>query len=214
MQEQYFPKTISQGSLIRYLLFSHRLKANDENAAGKGKSAEMIITNHSYSSLEDPNINFTILPSIDKETFPAFKPFLDHVKIEEFDVFLIFITDRFDRRYSIFLKEIKLHEKPFFLIQTKMDHHADKRQKQSDDDTMFQNMKSMLGDDFTSDEIKVFLISNHYPEERDFPKLIKEVVDVLPSDQQESLCQIPSIRKLIDLHEFQTFLKGITNLAA
>jgi hypothetical protein len=28
------------------------------------------------------------------------------------------------------------------------------------------------------------------------------------------LCQIPSIRKLIDLHEFQTFLKGITNLAA
>lgn len=182
-------------------------KAATKEDPTKKKSADKE-TSISYSCPENPNISFTILPSVDNTTFPAFKPFLDHVKVENFDAFLLFTAEKFSNRHFIFAKAIKSIRKPFFFIRTMIDQQAEKQGKESSEEKMLLERKASLAKDFNSDESEMYLISNSHPQKWDFPKLTKAIVDALPAAQKKSFFKISKVQKLIKWSDIQTFLKG------
>ena len=177
-------------------------KEAHEKTSSTGKEASI-----SYSVPENPNITFTILPSVDNTTFPAFKPFLDFVEIKKFDAFLLFTAEKFTSRHFIFAKAIKSSEKPFFFIRTKIDRQAEKW-RECDEEKMFLERRASLAKDFDSDESKMYLISNDHPQKYDFPKLTKAIVDALPAAQKRSFFKISKVQKMITWNDLQTFLKG------
>ncbi|CAB4030585.1 interferon-inducible GTPase 5-like [Paramuricea clavata] len=184
------------------------LKDSDENAARKGvemTSKESI----SYSQAENPNLKFSILPSIDQETFPAFQSFLEYVEIEKFDAFLIFTAEMFNKRHVILTKKIKSSNKPIFLIRTNIENHN--HAEDPNEEKIFQEIKEGLVENLKevhSDENKTYLISNNHPDKWDFEKLAKAIADSLPSPKKECFNKIPKIQNLIAMENFQNFLKG------
>ncbi|CAB3991640.1 interferon-inducible GTPase 5-like [Paramuricea clavata] len=181
------------------------LKENDRNAARKGECVETTSKEStSYSHPGNPNIKFSILPSIDQATFPAFQSSLDYAEIEKFDAFLIFTAGKFTKRHLEFSKIIKSSNKPLFFIRTKIDNdnHPEKRKEREIKVRLAKNLKELH-----CREYEIYLISNNHPNKWDFYKLAKAIADSLPSPQKEFFNKIPKIQELLAFKKFQNFLK-------
>jgi hypothetical protein len=149
---------------------------------------------------------------LEKKTGSSFKRFLEAIKPERFDAFLIFTADEFNVRLVKVAKKIKPSNKRFFFIRTKFDVNNDPgKGEKFDEKAILTKVRASL-DEHTKEldcrEYEIHLISNLHPYEWDFLKLTKAVVDALPSPQKECFSKIPKIQELIGLETFHNFMAG------
>ncbi|XP_078349418.1 interferon-gamma-inducible GTPase 10-like [Oculina patagonica] len=90
-----------------------------------GKRAKVGVTETTKELAEyvhptNPKIKFWDLPGIGTPNYPE-KTYCEKVKLDKFDAFLIFTSDRFKENYLKLAKKIKSIHKKFFFIRTKID---------------------------------------------------------------------------------------------
>ena len=187
----------------------YRFDENDKNAATTPSGKET----SSYCHPKSPNITFSILPSIDKKTFPIFNDFLKCGYIEKFDAFLILTNDMFDKRHFVFAKTVgKSSNKPVFFVRTKFDNNNNSQgveEESKEESALIKLRKSFAKKlkEFELNESEIYVISNYQPDKWDFLKLTNAIEAALPS-QKGRFSKIPIIQKLIALEKFHNFLEG------
>ncbi|CAB4009581.1 interferon-inducible GTPase 5-like, partial [Paramuricea clavata] len=189
------------------------IKEKDENAAKTGEHANKESTSYSYSCPENPNVNFTILPSIERATFPSFKAYIECVEIEKYNAFFILTAEKFSKRHLIFAKNLQSKKKPFFFIRTKIDkeNHPEKREKEINEEKLVEVIKTILVEnlkEFDFEKKEIYFISNYHPDKWDFDNLTEAITDALPDPQKKCFStMLENIQKLIDTENFENFLK-------
>lgn len=187
-----------------------------------GKRAKVGVTETTKELTEyvhptNPKIKFWDLPGIGTPNYPE-KTYCEKVKLDKFDAFLIFTSDRFKENDLKLAKKIKSIHKKFFFIRTKIDQdvrnekHEKRQQNESfNEDAMLMRIRGdcskNLAKQLRSEE-DIFLISNHFPAKWDFGRLSKAILDELPTYQRESLTFGLSSLSTDILKEKAEILKG------
>ena len=169
------------------------MKEDDENAARpeeRKDSTPKMKRFLSYFLPEKGNIHFCILPTIDDETSSS-KSYLEDVKVEMYDVFLMFTSASCHEQLLSLAKRIHNHNKPVFFVQI----------FKGDAKTGSPCLKKETG-------FEVYLIDVHQEHEHDFYKLTKAIANVLPSPKKKCFNEIPKIGELSGMHHFKEFVKG------
>ena len=173
------------------LVLSIRLGDNDEGAA-EVDVTECTKEPTPYAHPTNSNIKFWDLPGIGTPDYPDLETYVEKVQLEKYDAFMIFTATRFTKDDLLLAQKIKLMQKSFFFVRTKIDEsvRAEKRKPRFDEEKMLDKMRSncskSLGN-LLSDEKDVFLISNHEPGKWDFARLTQAILDALPKYQRQSL---------------------------
>ena len=141
---------------------------------------------------------------MDNNTYPNFNYFLESVKFEEYDIFLIFTAERVTVRHWKLADRIESKEKPFFFIRAKTDYDPQQQQ----DAEIIENVRKEL-QDFDFSDHKMYVISNRHPDRLEFGKLMKDIAICLPATKKKCFNEHRTIKELIALDEFQKFLRGI-----
>ncbi|XP_028404320.1 interferon-inducible GTPase 1-like [Dendronephthya gigantea] len=170
------------------------VKEDDENAARpEEKRADSEVKKFlPYSPPRNENIRFWILPSIDDETCSP--NFFEYVRVPDYDVFLFFTSISCNEHLLKLAKKIKNRNKPVFFVRI------------TERDTLWYEFSYILMlEDISSS--KLHRVDIHQQEEYDFYKLMKAIVNVLPSGKKECFSQIPKIQELFAMHHFNKFVK-------
>ena len=130
-----------------------------------------------------------------------FQILLEYVKIEIYDVFLMFTSASCNEQLLSLTRKIENHNKPVFFVQilqgsTKKETWAN----------LF--LMKMLKETWS----KVHRIDVDQQNEYDFCKLIQAITDVLPTSKGECFHQIPKVGGLLATRRFMEFVKGSTVL--
>ena len=116
--------------------------------------------------------------------------------MEKYDTFLILTAGRFTENDLALAKRVKSYKKSFFFIRTKIDQDYvnEKRTKKKafNQEEMLKDIRedcleNLKGLGAREDDEIVFLISNVYQIQWDFPRLKKAILDVLPLRQKECI---------------------------
>ncbi|KAJ7376192.1 hypothetical protein OS493_036306 [Desmophyllum pertusum] len=113
-----------------------------------------------YDHPTNPKIKFWDLPGIGTPNYPDLETYCKEVKLETYDAFLIFTSNRFTANDQQLAKKIRSIDKRFFFIRAKLM-------------TMF--------------ALRSVKRSNHDPAKWEFAKLTQAILDALPTYQRESL---------------------------
>lgn len=137
-------------------------------------------------------IKFWDLPGIGTPNYPDLETYCKKVPLEKYHAFLIFTKGRFSEYDKQLAQKIRLMNKSFFFIRTKIDEdvRAEKRKRSFNENAMLKKIHSYCLENLhglLEKENNIFLISNHYPARWDFPRLSQAILDALPMYQQESL---------------------------
>ncbi|KAJ7376177.1 hypothetical protein OS493_036291 [Desmophyllum pertusum] len=154
-----------------------------------------------YDHPTNPKIKFWDLPGIGTPNYPDLETYCKEVKLETYDAFLIFTSNRFTANDQQLAKKIRSIDKRFFFIRAKIDDNVrtEKRKKkvlfdEKAEKAMLETIRrdcltNLVDDDESqlSNEQNIFLISNHDPAKWEFAKLTQAILDALPTYQRESL---------------------------
>ncbi|XP_008304325.1 interferon-inducible GTPase 1-like [Stegastes partitus] len=104
---------------------------DDEKAAPTG-CVETTMEVTPYPHPNYPKVTFWDLPGIGTTNFPA-DQYLNHVKFERFDFFIIISADRFRENDVKLAQEIHKMKKKFYFVRSKIDHNIqdEKRSKKN-----------------------------------------------------------------------------------
>ncbi|CAH3155998.1 unnamed protein product [Porites lobata] len=148
-----------------------------------------------YDHPTNSNIKFWDLPGIGTPDYPDLDTYCNKVQLEKYHTYLIFTTTRFTANDFKLAQKVRLMNKKFFLIRTKIDENvqAEKRRKRTqkfDEEAMLarirENVFVSLGNLLTDDQ-DIFLISNHDPDKWEFARLTQAILDSLTRYQRESM---------------------------
>ncbi|XP_044175022.1 interferon-inducible GTPase 1-like [Acropora millepora] len=164
---------------------------DDEGAASVGVT-ECTKEPTPYAHPTNSNITFWDLPGIGTPNYPDLTTYVEKVKLEKYDAFLILTATRFTENDLLLAKKIRSMQKRFFLIRTKIDDNvrSEKRKRSYDEEAMLREIRRNCSENLgnlLSDEKDVFLISNHEPDKWDFARLTQAILDALPKYQRQSL---------------------------
>ena len=171
-----------------------RLDDDDDGAAPVG-FLECTREPTPYDHPTNSNIKFWDLPGIGTPDYPDLDTYCNKVQLEKYHTYLIFTTTRFTANDFKLAQKVRLMNKKFFLIRTKIDENvqAEKRRKRTqkfDEEAMLarirENVFVSLGNLLTDDQ-DIFLISNHDPDKWEFARLTQAILDSLTRYQRESM---------------------------
>ena len=137
-------------------------------------------------------IKFWDLPGIGTPNYPDLETYCKKVPLEKYHAFLIFTKGRFSEHDKQLAQKIRLMNKSFFFIRTKIDEdvRAEKRKRSFNEAATLKKIHSYCLENLhglLAKEEDIFLISNHYPTKWDFARLSQAILDALPKYQRESL---------------------------
>ncbi|XP_061096448.1 interferon-inducible GTPase 5-like [Conger conger] len=164
----------------------------------KGAAPTGVVETTVYPHPKYPKVKVWDLPGIGTPNFKA-DEYLQKVKFERYDFFIIIISERFKVNNVLLATEIQRMKKRFYFVRSKIDNsiHAEKRKKDFDEDKTLSIiredcMKGLLENGVASPT--VFLISSFDLQLYDFPKLQETMEKELPEHKQRVLLlSLPNI---------------------
>ncbi|XP_038187786.1 interferon-inducible GTPase 1-like [Arvicola amphibius] len=161
----------------------------DEDAAEVG----VIATTMRRTAYKHPKIQTLTLwdlPGTETVNFPL-KDYLEKMKFQEYDFFIIVSATRFTKLDLDLAKAIKFMKKNYYFVRTKVDLDLDNEKKCNprtfDREKTLQQIRSIYVNAFSQnnmDALKIFLISNNNLSDYDFPFLMDTLVKDLPDQKR------------------------------
>ncbi|XP_051763063.1 interferon-inducible GTPase 5-like [Ctenopharyngodon idella] len=173
--------------------FVNALRGLGENAAGAAPTGvtetTMEVTMYEHPGMQ--NVKIWDLPGIGSPKFKA-KKYLEDVKFNTYDFFIILNSERFMQDDIMLAKEIKKQKKLFYFVRSKIDNdiRAEERKKGFDE----QKVLSIIKEDCQKNlkemgDPKVFLISSFDLEKYDFETLQNTLAKELQEHKRLALLQ-------------------------
>ncbi len=151
-----------------------------------------------YPHPDNPLLKFWDLPGAGSPNFPT-NTYLNKIKVDHFDFFLIICKDAFTENDKWLAEEITKRGKKFFFVRTQIDVNIqndrkdyprewkeNRRNKEIVLQLIHSNIRENLGQALYNPK-NVFLIDSHKPNIYDFPKLQTQLVDDFPKLKQDAL---------------------------
>lgn len=167
------------------------IRANCEGAAEIGVDETTTIPKKYVHPVND-NLALWDLPGLGTQKFPK-KKYLQDVKFGKYDFFLIITATRFTENDLWLAKEVENRGKRLVLIRTKMsiDVQNDRydNPKNSKDDTVNGVREAMKKNVEKGglNNVKVFLIDNHFPLDYDYPDVLDKMIDEVPQMKRDAM---------------------------
>ncbi|KAH0512880.1 Interferon-inducible GTPase 1 [Microtus ochrogaster] len=126
------------------------------------------------------------------------------MKFQEYDFFIILCAKHFTKLELDFAKTIRLMKKNYYFVRTKVDLDLDNENKCKprtfDRAKTLQQIRSMCVNTFSQNNMdvsQIFLISNSYLSDYDFPVLMDTLVKDLPAQKRHNfVLSLPNITEL------------------
>lgn len=155
---------------------------------------------HPYKHPNIPNVVIWDLPGIGSTTFPP-KDYLEKMKFNEYDFFIIVSATRFKKNDIDLAKAISLMKKDFYFVRTKVDsdikNEKEFKPRTFDREKVLQEIRNNCVKSFLENNIEkppIFLISNKSLSDYDFPSLMDKVVNTLPVHKRHNfMLSLPNI---------------------
>ncbi len=176
-----------------YNLFS--IDDEDENAASIDiVDAEQSPKEYVYPS--HPHVSFCDLPGYGTPSYPDLQTYWRKFRLETFNTFLIFITNRVMSFDLKLIQKVKSLNKSYLLIRTKIDVECAPKNKkrQFREEELLSKIRDYIikQTDQLSCAEEIFLISSYDPYKWDFFRLIQAIVKIMPdpdiSEYSKDLC--------------------------
>ncbi|KAK7810323.1 hypothetical protein U0070_009357 [Myodes glareolus] len=140
------------------------------------------------------------LPGIGTVNFPP-KDYLEKVKFQEYDFFIIVSATRFTKLELDLAKAIRFMKKNYYLVRTKVDRDLDNEKKCNprtfDREKTLHQIRSMYVNTFSQNNMdapQIFLVSNMYLSDYDFPVLMDTLIKDLPAQKRHNfMLSLPNI---------------------
>ncbi|EGW10439.1 interferon-inducible GTPase 1 [Cricetulus griseus] len=163
----------------------------DKGAAEIG----VVETTMKITKYEHPKIKTLALwdlPGIGTMKFPP-KEYLEKVEFQKYDFFIIVSATRFTRLELDLAKAIQSMKKNYYMVRTKVDEDLKNEQKSKprtfDRETILEKIRSYYVGSFRENNMnapQIFLISNHYLSDYDFPVLMDTLIKNLPAQKRHN----------------------------
>nr|XP_048275218.1 interferon-inducible GTPase 1-like [Myodes glareolus] len=171
----------------------------DEGAAEIGV-VETTMRRHPYTHPKIPNVVFWDLPGIGTTNFPP-KDYLEKMKFNEYDFFIIVSATRFKKNDIDLAKAISVMKKDFYFVRTKVDsdlkNEKEFKPRTFDRETVLHQIRSSCERTFQENNVEqppIFLISNKTLSDYDFQILMDKVVNALPVHKRHNfMLSLPNI---------------------
>jgi predicted GTPase len=166
------------------------LSAGSEGAAAVSVN-EMTMKPTEYMHPNNNSIALWDLPGIGTENFPK-ERYLEEVKFEKYDFFLIMTAKRFTENDIWLAKEVQKLKKKFFFVRTNMDTEVanNKRDKGKSKSETVKEIQEYMTQHVTETHfknIKVYLIDNYSERDYDFQILIEAMIKEAPEFKQKAI---------------------------
>ncbi|XP_028404192.1 interferon-inducible GTPase 5-like [Dendronephthya gigantea] len=154
------------------------------------KETTLVQTEYKYP--DNPNITLVDCPGIGTRNFRDLEAYSENIDIETYDVFIIMTASRFTADTGDLAKKVRLLNKPFLFVRTKIDddQRNEQRKKKYNQVEFLEEIKEdcflqLKSEDAELGKNDIFLISNHYPHLWDFARLIKAINNRLTIQKRE-----------------------------
>ncbi|KAL6041189.1 hypothetical protein STEG23_022895 [Scotinomys teguina] len=158
----------------------------DEGAAEVGV-VETTMERNSYKHPRIKTLTLWDLPGIGTMKFPP-KGYLEKMKFQEYDFFIIVSATRFTKLELDLAKAIRFMKKNYYFVRTKVDTDLENEKKSKactfNREKVLQQIRNSYVDALKANDMdapQVFLISNHHSSDYDFPVLMDALVKDLPA---------------------------------
>ncbi|CAO2594167.1 Interferon-inducible GTPase 1 [Lemmus lemmus] len=171
----------------------------DEGAAEVG----VVATTMKRTPYKHPKIKTLTLwdlPGIGTLNFLP-KDYLEKMKFQEYDFFIILCATRFTKLELDLAKAIRFMKKNYYFVRTKVDTDLDNEKickpRTFDREKTLQKIRSICVNAFSQDNMdvsQIFLISNRHLSDYDFPCLMDTMIKDLPPQKHHSfILSLPNI---------------------
>jgi predicted GTPase len=188
-----------------------RLTGDDEGAARVG-STQTTMTETSYAFPENPNLKLTDLPGMGTVEFPR-ETYLEIFNKDQNDCFVIIYNTRLSEDETWLAGEIMKMKKPFYFVRSHIDNDIkNERYDQRDQiskEEVFTKMREKIEKLLPKMDrcVDIYLVDCLEITTYDFPKLVTDILDNLPSHKQEAMIRsMKPIGKLIEKKASQSIL--------
>lgn len=191
------------------------LGSDDPGAAPTGV-VETTMTNNMYLHPTMPNVKIWDLPGIGSPKFKA-KKYLQEVKLDTFDFFIILTADRFKENDIMLAKAIQKKKKLFYFVRTKIDNDIRTQQHRAKfkEEVMLKSVRDDCEKNLAQlGKPKVFLISSQELEKYDFRDLIATLETELPDNKRRALIQSLPVCSLEMIEKKKAYFKKVIWLSA
>ena len=178
------------------------LTADDEGGAAVDVK-ECTKEPKSYSHPTNKNFNLWDLPGVGTPNFPKGSKYLQNVKFERYDFFLIVSSVRFTENDSWLADQIDKEKKRFYFVRTKIDEDIENdavdHPETSSENGVLEKVREDCKSNLESfDNPRVFLVSNFHRESWDFPELCNQMAeDVSEMKKTSMILSLDGISKKI-----------------
>lgn len=154
----------------------------------------------SYQHPSMPNVLIWDLPGIGTTTFPP-KTYLEKMKFNEYDFFIIISATRFKKNDIDLAKAISMMKKDFYFVRTKIDsdlrNEEEFKPRSFDRKKVLQDIRLSCVTEFKKNNIAeppIYLISNRNLSDYDFPILMDKLISDLPAYKRHNfMLSLPNI---------------------
>ena len=137
-----------------------------------------------YSYPSNPLVRFCDLPGYGTPTNPDLESYWNKFELEEFDIFIIFITSRIMGLDLAILRKIKSINKSLFIVRPKIDmEFTQNRKKLIEEELLLSKIKNYIlryTKEMSCTEEDIFLISNYEPYKWEFFRLVQAIMKAMP----------------------------------
>ncbi|KAM7320365.1 hypothetical protein ACRRTK_020808 [Alexandromys fortis] len=171
----------------------------DEDAAEVGVT-ETTIKRAPYKHPKIRTLTLWDLPGIGTMNFPP-EEYLEKVKFQEYDFFIIVSASRFTKHELDLAKAIIFMKRNYYIVRTKVDTDLQNEEKNEpstfDREKTLQKIRSSYVNTFSQYEMdvpQIFLISNRDVSDYDFPVLMDTLIKNLPNEKRHNfMLSLPNI---------------------
>ncbi|KAL6041185.1 hypothetical protein STEG23_022891 [Scotinomys teguina] len=171
----------------------------DQGAAEVGV-VETTMERNSYKHPRIKTLTLWDLPGIGTMNFPP-KDYLEQVKFQEYDFFIIVSATRFTKLELDLAKAIRFMKKNYYFVRTKVDSDLEDEKttkpRTFDREKVLQQIRSYCVKTFLQNDMdvpQIFLISVRYLSDYDFPVLMDTLIKDLPAQKRHNfMISLPNI---------------------
>lgn len=153
-----------------------------------------------YQHPSMPNVVIWDLPGIGTTTFPP-KTYLEKMKFNEYDFFIIISATRFKKNDIDLAKAISMMKKDFYFVRTKIDsdlrNEEEFKPRSFNREKVLQDIRLSCVTEFKKNNIAeppIYLISNRNLSDYDFPILMDKLISGLPAYKRHNfMLSLPNI---------------------
>ncbi|XP_036060379.1 interferon-inducible GTPase 1-like [Onychomys torridus] len=179
------------------------LRPEEEGAAETGV-VETTMMRSPYKHPKIKNLILWDLPGIGTMKFPS-KVYLEKVKFQEYDFFIIVSDTRFTKLELDLAKAIRIMKKNYYFVRSKVDIDLQNEKESKpcafDREKILQLIRSSCVNSFRDNNMdvpQVFLISNHDLFDYDFPVLTDTLIKDLPNQKRYNfVLSLPNITEAV-----------------